>query len=251
MLRLVDGHAVDVIDALADRIAVEALHRPRQHAVEVARPEARRHRDLLRRDLGGQLRHHRLGCRACRVALVDQHPAHVLQQLAAVLLDPAGAHPDRAGRARGALLEPDHLGDRVQAVARIEQRAEAAVGIAEVGDGVARDVGHGAAEHQVKGQQILERRPRQPGHAGERFRAVDREARAGQREIQRGVALGHRARRRVMDLLADPEILEEVAGGGLAHLGSRCSRRPSHRSPRCPVWRKARALSTVERQGTL
>jgi hypothetical protein len=73
----------------------------------------------------------------------------------------------------------------------------------------------------VEGQQVLERGPRQAGHAGERRRAVDAKARARERQIERGIGLGDGARGGVVDLLAELEILEETAGDGLAHGGCR------------------------------
>ena len=48
-----------------------------------------------------------------------------------------------------------------QRVAGVDQAEEAAVGVAEIGHGVERDVRHGPAEHEVEGEQVLERRRRQ------------------------------------------------------------------------------------------
>ena len=217
VLGLVDGHAGDVIDALADLVAVVAVHRAREHPIEMARPQPRRHGEPVGGDMVRQLGHDRRRRRARRVALGNHDPAHELEDLAAVLFGRARAHVDRAAPAGGVLLEADHLGAGGQGVAGVEQRPEAAIGIAEICDRVQRDVRHAAPERQMEGQEILERRPRQPGHARQRRRAVHGEARAGQRQVQGGVALGHGARRGVEDLLADREVLEEVALGGLAH----------------------------------
>ena len=141
MLGFVDGHAVDVVDALADRVALEGVQRAGQRAIEVPRPQAGRHHQPLGRDVVRQRRDHRLRRRARRIALVDHHPAHEVEQMAAVVLRRVGAHPDVAGLAAGVLLEPDHLRGREQRVAGIEQRAEAAVGIAEIGDRVGETSG--------------------------------------------------------------------------------------------------------------
>ena len=62
----------------------------------------------------------------------------------------------------------------------IDQAQEAPVGVAEIGHGVERDVGHGLAEHEMECQQVLDRRRRQAVRPCERIRAVLQEARAGQ-----------------------------------------------------------------------
>ena len=161
------------------------------------------------------------GLAGSRLATITQRTN---SDLAAIVLGRTRAHIDGAGLAARVLLEADHLGAGGQRVARIEQSAEPAIGIAEVGDGVERHVRHAASERQVEGQQIVERRPRQSGHARERRRAVHGEPGAGQRQIQGGIALGHGARRGVQDLLAEHEVLEEVAPRGLAHVGSQVRR---------------------------
>src|SRR3546814_8813742 len=52
----------------------------------------------------------------------------------------------------------------------------AAVGIAEVGDRVQRDIRHRLAEHHVEGEQVVHRRRRQAAGLGENFRRLQREA---------------------------------------------------------------------------
>jgi hypothetical protein len=91
------------------------------------------------------------------VALVHHHPAHIFEHLAAVGLAAGRAHEHDAGLAIGILLEPDHLGDRADGVARIDRRQEPAARIAEIGDRVERDVRNALAEHDVKGEQIVDR----------------------------------------------------------------------------------------------
>ena len=103
-------------------------------------------------------------------------------------------------------------------VAGIDQPQEPPVGIAEIGHGVERDIGDRLAEDEMKGQQVLDRCRPEPVGAREWIRAVLQKARAGQGEVERGITGADGARRGVADLLTDVEILEEVAGGGLAHL---------------------------------
>ena len=122
---------------------------------------------------------------------------------------------DDAGLAVGILLEANHRRAGAERVARKDRRAEATVRVTQVGDGVERDVRHRLAEHDVEHQQVVDRRPLEPERARELVGGMKGEAAAGEADIERDVALRHGARRRVPDLLAEPEILEEVAGIGL------------------------------------
>ena len=54
--------------------------------------------------------------------------------------------------------------------------AEPHIGVAEVGDGVERDVGHGLAEHRVEDEQVVHRLPLEAERAGELGVAVQRVA---------------------------------------------------------------------------
>ena len=89
---------------------------------------------------------------------------------------------------------------------------EAAVGVAEIGDRIERDVRHGLAEHDVEDQQVVDRRARIADRIGERVGGLQREARAVERVVERDVAGRDGARGRVADGLAEAEILEEIAG---------------------------------------
>ena len=151
------------------------------------------------------------------VALSHHHPAHIFEHRGAVLIVAGGAHVDDAGLAAGIFLQPDHFGERGQRIAGIHRAAEIAAGIAEIGDGVERHVGHGLAEHDVKDQQIVDRRARIADRLGELVRRLHREARPEHAVIERDIAGGDGARRRVPDHLADAEIFEKIAGAGLRH----------------------------------
>ena len=218
VLALHHAHAVDMVDALADDVVLEEVGLAGLARVDPADAQARGHHQPVGRHVGRQLGHHGLGCRRGGVALADHDPAHIVDDRRAVVLPALAAHPDDAGLAAGGLLEADHLRAGVDRVAGVDQPEEAPVGVAEIGHGVERDVGHGLAEDQVEGQQVLDRRSRQAVRPCERIRAVLQEPGAGQRQVEGGVADVHGARRRVPDLLADVEVLEEVAGGGLAHV---------------------------------
>ena len=107
---------------------------------------------------------------------------------AAVLLVAGRAHIDDAGLAVGIFLEPDDLGERAQRVAGIDRAAEIAAGVAEIGDGIERDVRHGLAEHDVEDEQVVDRRARIADRLGERVRRLHREARAEQAVVERDIA---------------------------------------------------------------
>ena len=132
-----------------------------------------------------------------------------------MLVEALRADVDDAALAVGVFLEADHLGGRRQRVAGIDRLEKAAGGVAEIGDRVERDVGDRLAEHDVEGEQVVDRRLRIADRAGEGLGALHGEARPVERRIKRDVAGRERARRRVAERLAEAEVLEEPAGGGL------------------------------------
>ena len=69
----------------------------------------------------------------------------------------------------------------------------------------------------MEDEQIVDRRARIADRLGEGVGGLHGEARAIERLVERDIAGRHRARRRVPDDLAEPEILEEVAGSRLWH----------------------------------
>ena len=151
------------------------------------------------------------------IALAHHDPTGVLEHFAAVLLAAGRTHINDAGLAARVLLEPDHLRDRVQGVAGIDRSKETTFGIAEIGDGIERDVGNSLAEDDVKHQEIVDGRARVPDRPREGIRRLRRKARAEEPAIERDIAHRERPRRRVPDHLADAEILEKVTGSGLHH----------------------------------
>ena len=160
------------------------------------------------------------GASAREIALSHHHPAHVFDDRLAALVESARAHIDDAALLVRVFLEADHLRDGGQRVARIDRLQEAAIGVAEIGDGVERDVGHGLAEHDMEREQVVDWPCGVADRASEGFRALRREARAIKRRIERGVAVAQRARRRMADRLAEAKILEEPACGGLGGRGA-------------------------------
>jgi hypothetical protein len=104
-----------------------------------------------------QLGNDGFGRRRRRVALANHDPAAVVEGDLPTLIDAARAHVDDAGLAVAVLLEADHRRIGGERISRIDRVAKAAGGVAEVGDGIERDVGHRLAKDHVEGQQIIHR----------------------------------------------------------------------------------------------
>ena len=214
---VLERHAADVIDALAGLVVLPAMRRARRDIVVGRKRQAGGNDQIRRRHRRRGLRHHGRRHGRSRIALVHHHPADIVEHHLAALVDAGRAHPDHAAASIGIFAQAQHLGVGRQGVAGIDRYAPAKFGIAEVGDRVQRDVGHGLADHDMEHHQIVERRARQAERARKDIGRVDGEARAVKPDIQCRIGLGQRARRGVADLLPDPEILEEVAGACLAH----------------------------------
>jgi len=130
------------------------------------------------------------------------------------LIDAGRADIDDTGLAVRVLLETDDDRGRSQRIAWKDRRTEPAIRVTEIGDGVERDIGDGPPEHDMKDQQIVDRRPRQADALRKGVRGGQREPRTGEPDIERHIAGRDRARHRMPQHLAEPEVLEEVAGIG-------------------------------------
>ena len=232
VLGLLDGHAVDMVDLLADCVVLERMRRACEGEVVAAEVEAVRQDQVLRRHGAGQGRRRLLRDLGGLAALAHHHPTHIAQHRLAVLVLAGGADIDHAGLAVGVLLQPDDLAGRDHRVARIQRLEKQPLGVAQVGHGVQADVRHGLAEDHVEGDQRIDRRAAQAAGPGELVRRGQGETRAMEGVVQRHVPGGDRARRGVGQHLPQPEVLEIVAGVGLGHgvlrfAIVRPSRRPS------------------------
>src|SRR5258708_453849 len=123
VLGLLDGHAVDMIDALALGVVAPAMRRPGQHAVVAREVESLRHDQRLRRYSVGELRYARRRRRRGGIALPHHHPAHVVDDRRAALVETLRADINRAGLTVRVLAQADHFRARRHRVARVGRRA--------------------------------------------------------------------------------------------------------------------------------
>src|SRR5262249_3223972 len=137
------------------------------------------------------------------------------QDLLVVIVEPGGADIDDAGLAVRVLLEADDFAARPKRRVGIDVLGEATFRIAEIGHGIERDLRHRFAEHGVEHEEIVERALLEAEPAGEAVGGLQHETRAVDRVVERGIALGQRARCRMHELLVKLEVLEIVAGAGL------------------------------------
>src|SRR6516165_1267183 len=94
-------------------------------------------------------------------------------------------------------------------------------GIAEIGDGVERDVRYRLAKHDVEDEEVIDRRARIADRTREDIRGLHGKTRAKQAIVERDVADRDGARNGMLDHLADVEVFEKVAAAGLRHLSTR------------------------------
>ena len=218
VLGFFDRHAVDMVDSFAGFVIVPQMAAARGRQIAIREIRVGGHAQLFGRDRIGQFRHHGFADLGRRIAFVDHDPAHIGEHQLARLVIAFGADIDDAGLPVGILLEPDHLREGGQGRARIDGFDEAALGIAEIGHRIERDVRHGLAEHGVEDEQIVQRRLRKAEALRKGIGRLQREARAIERGVKRRIAFRQRARRRMHQLLADAEILEEIAGVRFGHV---------------------------------
>ena len=197
-------------------VVAEAVRAAGQHVVVGRRVDDRTAvAEQFRLHARGQLGHFFLRRRRRLVAFAHHHPAREIEHGLAVLIGAARAHIDDTGLLVGIFLQPDHFRHRIERVAGIDGFEEVAIGIAEIGHGVERNVRHRLAEHHVENQEIVNRRVPVADLGGEGVGRLHGKARAEQAVVKRHVADRDRARRGVADVLAETEILEKIAWIGL------------------------------------
>ena len=152
-----EGHAVDVVDLLADLVVVEAVRLTRGHEVVVGEVQARGDDQVGRIDDLGQFRDHRLRRGSIDVALVHHHPAGPLDRDLVALVRRHRPDVHDPALAVGVLLQTDDGGTGAQGVAGHDGCVEAAFRVAQVRHGVQRDVRHGLAERDVEADEFLDR----------------------------------------------------------------------------------------------
>src|ERR1700722_12830339 len=157
MLGLLDGDAVDVVDLLADGIIAPAMRRTGERKIITrAVDDGTGAAETVGWQRLGELGHDRGGRGRSRVPFAHHHPADVIDDFGAMLIEAARARIDDSAFAIGIFLEPDDFRGSRQRIAGIDGRKEAAGGIAEIGDGVERNVGDGLAENDMEGEQIVD-----------------------------------------------------------------------------------------------
>ena len=217
MLRLFDGHAVHMVDLLANGVIPQPMRLPRMGKIIPGEIQALRHHQIAGRHGGAQLRHHRLGCCYIHVALAHHDPAHVAQYRLAQLVLPRGAHPDDARLAVGVLLDPDHLRARHQRVSQMHGLQEPPLRIAQIGHRVQRHIRHRFAKHRVKADQIIQRGLMQPAIARKLVRRIKRMPRRVERVIHRPLAARQGPWHPVLDHLAHGIVFKEPPRARLRH----------------------------------
>src|ERR1043166_7420658 len=222
VLGLLHRHAIAMIDLLAGLVVLPEMRAAGRRGVVEREIGMRRQEQILGRNSVRRFRHMLLRRRRFGVALGDHHPAHIVEHHFVAFIAPFGAQIDDAALAAGILLEPDHFGSRAERLARMHRMQETALRVTEIGDGVQRNIRHAFAEHSVKHQKIVQRRLPVAQLEREGAARLQHEARAGEGQIERGVAVRQGARRGMRDALAEVEILEEIARGALV-LAHPCS----------------------------
>ena len=205
-----------MVDPLADGIVAPTEARAGERIVVSSELDPGAALAELFRQHGLRQFRHLLGMgRRAGLALAHQHPTRIAQHDRVVLVTADRANIDDAGIARRGLLQPDHLRRGRERIAGIDRLEEAPIGIAEIGDGIERDIRHRLAEDDMEHEQVVDRRRGIADRASEGVRGLHRKARAVERRIERCIAGPHRARRRMDDAVAEVEILEETSGTGL------------------------------------
>ena len=152
--------------------------------------------------MGRDIWPNRVGRGRVGVAFFHHHPAHIRQNLRPLLIDPARAHHHDAGFAAFVFAQANDLRAGRQSIARKNRRPEKAFAIAQIGQRMARDIGHGFAKDNMKHQPIFQRALGQPKLLRERRRRHQRIAPAIKGLIERAIAIAKRARRGMCQRLA-------------------------------------------------
>ncbi len=149
---------------------------------------------------------------------MNHDPAVVLEHGLAVLIGANRLDPHDTGLAIAVFLLADDFGDRTHGVSWVDWRKKPHPCVAEVRDRIERDIVDRLSEHDVEGEQVVDRLAWVAQRSSELRRTVEWIARTRQPDVDRRFAFRDGPGHRVHELCADFEILEKIAWIGLGHV---------------------------------
>src|SRR5690348_7084921 len=225
-----DSDSVGMIDPLAGLVIAKTARAARQFGVVDGLMDGRAGFSELRGfDMCREFRHLFSGRGCGFVALPHHHPACVIEDWLARIIEAARAHIYDAGFSVRIFPQADDFGNSGQRGTGENRFEKPAVGIAEIGDRIERDIRDGLAKYDMKDKKIVDRRARIADLLREDIRRLHRKAWPKKPVIERDVAGGDCARRGMTDLLSETEVFEEIAwavirgGCGVHKLSPRAS----------------------------
>ena len=214
VVALLHGHGVNMVDLFTGFIIIPEVGTARQPCIVAGEVEPLRHDQISARNGFRQLRHDRLPHFGVRIALAHHHPAHVVQHHFTALVGADRAHIDSAGLAVGVLLESNHLRDGAECVTGIDRQAEPALGIAEIGNGIERDIRNGFTEHHMEHQHVVHGCFRQPDSLGESTGGVRCKTGAVQSCVQGAIPLSDSPWGGMDNLLTQLKVFKKITRVG-------------------------------------
>src|SRR5215207_8269804 len=147
MLRLFDGDAIDMVDFFVDSIIIKPIGAARCGKVPTLAVDARARITKIsgRYQLGEGWNNRRAA--SLSFTLSHHDPANIVEHRRIMLVEGPAAHVNGAGLAGGMFLEPNHLRFRAQRIARRNWHQKPALGVAEIGYGVQRNIRNRPPEH--------------------------------------------------------------------------------------------------------
>src|SRR5699024_8422649 len=136
----------------------------------------------------GQFGYDRLRCGRIVIGLVDHDPTSPVDDRVTVLVPGRRPDVDDTGATVAVLLEADDLGAGGDRVTGDDRSMEAQLRVAEVGDGVERDVGHRLAEGDVEPDEVLDGMGVEAAVGGEGGRGGEGESGRVERTVEGTVA---------------------------------------------------------------
>ena len=214
VFRLLQGDAVDMINAFPDFIVVPKVGAAGESAIVGSSAEALGDHQLDCGDAGLEFGNNCLRRGRGEFALRDHYPAAKLEHRIAILIVTLGPDIDDAGCPVRCLTQADHLRHTTEGVAREYGTEKTAFSVTQVCNSIERNVRNRFSEDDVECCKFVEWAARQSAGSRERVGTVERKSMRIERSNECPVAVRYRSRRDVGKFLASKEIFKEVSPKG-------------------------------------